>query len=145
MWRNLSIILFLIVLAQTANTSPIESFVKSVTTYSSTSPFETKIVDSSISDTLLLDENEPVESYNLPRISQACASTFSNEIQTTPNYIFVIEFFELKLTAGLFKNLTNPPVQLNWYEQLSHRSNSNRLSGWKDGNTLYASRTTYHS
>ena len=145
MWRKLSIVIFLMLLAQTANAWPLENFVKKVSTLSSTSQLETKIIETSMSDISLLDENEPEDTFNLPRIYQASASIFSNELQNTPNYFLVIEFSKIKLNAGLFKNLANPPVQLNWYEQLSHRSNSIRLYGWKDGNTLYTARVNYHS
>ena len=145
MWRNLSILLCLFVLAQTAMALPIENLIQNVSSSPLTLPLEIKNVDTSNSDTLLLDESESEDAFSLPRLYQASASVFSNELQNTPNYFLVIEFFKIKLTAGLFKNLANPPVQLNWYEQLSHRSNSTRLSGWKDGNTLYASRVNYHS
>jgi hypothetical protein len=145
MWRSFSIILFIITLAQTANALPIESFTQNASTYSLTSQIETNNLETSISNRLLLDESEPEDVFNLPRIYQASASVFSNELQNTPNYVLVVEFFKIKLNAGLFKNLANPPVQLNWYDQLSHRSNSKRLSGWKDSNILYASRANYHS
>jgi hypothetical protein len=145
MWRNLSIVFFLFVLAQTANALPSENFVENASSSPLALPFEIKNVETSISDISLFDESEPEDVFNLPRIYQASASVFSNEIQNTPNYFLVIEFFKIKLNAGLFKNLANPPVQLNWYEQLSHRSNSKRISGWKDSNILYASRANYHS
>lgn len=92
-----------------------------------------------------LDEDESEEHYNLPRLNRLNPSLFSAEIQTTPNYVLVIEFFKITLSAGLFKNLTNPPLTTQWFEKLSHKTNSSRLSGWKDGNFLYSSRTTYHS
>lgn len=145
MWRSFSILLFLFVLAKTATALPIENLADNISTVLTTSQLETDKTTASTSHILLADESEPEDTFSLPPLYRACASTFSNEIQITPNYMLVIEFFEIKLTAGLFKNLANPPVQLNWYEQLSHRSNSNRLSGWKDGNILYASRVTYHS
>ncbi len=145
MWRNFSILLCLMTLAQTANALPMENFVQNASTSPLTLQLEIENVETSISNILLLDESEPEDTFNLPRLYQASASVFSNELQNTPNYFLVIEFFKLKLNAGLFKNLTNPPIQLSWYEQLSHRSNSTRLSGWKDGNTLYAFRVNYHS
>ncbi|MFB0980981.1 MAG: hypothetical protein ACI9YH_004586 [Colwellia sp.] len=145
MWRNFSILLCLFVLAQTANALPIENLVQNASSSPLTLPLEINNVETSISDISLLDESEPEEVFNLPRIYQASASVFSNEIQNTPNYFLVIEFFKIKLNAGLFKHLANPPIQLNWYEQLSHRSNSKRLSGWKDSNILYASRANYYS
>ncbi|NQZ88057.1 MAG: hypothetical protein HRU38_01780 [Saccharospirillaceae bacterium] len=145
MWRNFSIFLCLITLAQTANALPMENFDQNASTSPLTLQLKIANVETSLSNILLLDESEPEDTFNLPRLYQASASVFSNELQNTPNYFLVIEFFKIKLNAGLFKNLANPPVQLNWYEQLSHRSNSTRLSGWKDGNTLYASRVNYHS
>ena len=145
MWRSFSIILFLITLVQTANALPIESFSQNASTSPAAYQIETNNLESPITNRLLLDESEPEDVFNLPRIYQASASVFSNELQNTPNYVLVVEFFKIKLNAGLFKNLANPPVQLNWHEQLSHRSNSKRLSGWKDSNILYASRAEYYS
>jgi hypothetical protein len=145
MWRSISTALLLFVLAKTANALPIDNFVENFNTATETVQVEKSSPLVSHYSPALIDDSDPNDSFSLPRIYRACASVFSNEIQTTPNYVLVIEFFEIKLTAGLFKNLANPPAQLNWYEQLSHKSHSNRLSGWKDGNTLYAARTTYHS
>jgi hypothetical protein len=145
MWRRFSITVFLFVLATTANALPIENFTDNFSAISKTYQLEKNNSQTSIAHTVIVDESEPEDAFSLPRLSRACASVFSNEVQTTPNYMLVIEFFEIKMSTGLFKNLANPPVHLNWYEQLSHRSNSTRLSGWKDGNILYASRLTYHS
>lgn len=83
--------------------------------------------------------------FNLPRLNRLSPVLFSADKQTTPNYVLLVEFFKSKLTAGVFKNLANPPLITLWFEQLSHNTNSSRLSGWKDGNSLYKSRTTYHS
>jgi|GEM_PF-1833325 len=145
MWRSFSIALILFILAKTANALPIENITKNILILETTTQLESINAQTSVSHNVLVDESEPEDSFSLPRLSTAGAYVFSNEIQTTPNYVLVIEFFENKLSAGLFKNLANPPVQLKWYEQLSHTSNSSRLSGWKDGNILYASRVTYHS
>ncbi|OUS24337.1 hypothetical protein A9Q98_13945 [Thalassotalea sp. 42_200_T64] len=89
-----------------------------------------------------LVDDEQNDLFNLPRLNRTSASIFSNEIQTTANYVLEIEFFEIKLTAGLFKNLANPPVVIPWFAQLSSKAHSSRISGWKDGNSLYTSRTT---
>jgi len=145
MWRSFSIALFLFVLAKTANALPIENFDHNISILSTSSQLEKVNTQTSTSQIVLVEESESEDSFSLPRIYQASGSVFSNEIQTTPNYFLVIEFFESKLSAGLFKHLANPPIKLNWYEQLSHNSNSTRLSGWKDSNILYASRVTYHS
>jgi len=145
MWRSISTALLLFVLAKTANALPIDNFVESFSLATETSQLEKSSPLVSHNSPVLVDESDPNDSFSLPRIYRACASVFSNEIQTTLNYVLVIEFFEIKLTAGLFKNLANPPAQLNWYEQLSHKSHSNRLSGWKDSNTLYTARAIYYS
>jgi hypothetical protein len=144
MWRSFSIALFLFVLAKTANALPIENLPTLHSSQSVTLQLEKSNVQASIIHTELAEESEPENSFSSPRIYRASASVFSNEIQTTPNYFLVIEFFKRELSAGLFKNLANPPSRLNWFEQLSHKSNSTRLSGWKDSNTLYTSRINYH-
>ena len=131
--------LFLLVLAQTANALPsLEINDKDSLNHISFSQLEQQSVS-------VFDNDESEDSFNLPRLNRLSPSLFTAEIQTTPNYVLVIEFFKIKLTAGLFKNLANPPVSPQWFEQLSHNANSSRLSGWKDGNFLYSSRTTYHS
>ncbi|MDP7592428.1 MAG: hypothetical protein QF552_06985 [Litorilituus sp.] len=139
MWRKLTVLLFLLVLAQTANALPsLEINDKDSLNHISFSQLEQQSVS-------VFDNEESEDSFNLPRLNRLSPSLFTAEIQTTPNYVLVIEFFKIKLTAGLFKNLANPPVIPQWFEQLSHNANSSRLSGWKDGNFLYSSRTTYHS
>ncbi len=139
MWRKLTIMLFLLVLAQTANTLPsLEIIDKGPLNHVSCSLAEQPSVS-------VFDNNESEEAFNIPRFNRLSPSLFTAEIQTTPNYVLVIEFFKIKLTEGLFKNLANPPVTPQWFEQLGHNTNSSRLSGWKDGNFLYSSRTTYHS
>ncbi|MEI6893207.1 MAG: hypothetical protein V5789_00935 [Colwellia sp.] len=139
MWRKLTVMLFLFVLAQTANALPISEMLHD----ESSKPISTYQIEQP--KTSVFDHDESEDSFNLPRFNRFSLSLFSTEIQTTPNYVLVIEFFKIKLTAGLFKHLANPPLVISWFEKLSHRTNSSRLSGWKDGNFLYSSRTTYHS
>ncbi len=139
MWRKLTALLFLLVLAQTANALPsLEIIDKESLNLVSFSQAEQQSVS-------VFDNDDSEDSFTLPRLNRLSPSLFTAEIQTTPNYVLVIEFFNNKLNAGLFKNLANPPVIPQWFEQLSHNANSSRLSGWKDGNFLYSSKTTYHS
>jgi len=139
MWRKLTALLFLLVLAQTANALPsLEIIDKESLNLVSFSQAEQQSVS-------VFDNDDSEDSFTLPRLIRLSPSLFTAEIQTTPNYVLVIEFFNNKLNAGLFKNLANPPVIPQWFEQLSHNANSSRLSGWKDGNFLYSSKTTYHS
>ncbi len=93
----------------------------------------------------IIDGDAPEKLFNLPRLSRICPSLFSAEVQTSANYVLVVEFLKTKLNAAMFKILNNPPDLISWFEQLSHHTNSSRLSGWKDGNFLYCARTTYHS
>jgi hypothetical protein len=92
-----------------------------------------------------IDHKSSEDLFNLPQLNRLSPLLFAAEIQTSPNYVLVIEFFKIKLTAGLYKHLANPPVVTLWFEQLPHSGNLSRLSGWKDGNSLYSSRITYHS
>jgi len=141
MWRKLTVLLFLFVLAQTANALPIPEIfhVENINTNNiSISHVEQHTA-------VNFDNDEPDNLFNLPRFQQISPSLFSTEIQTSPSYILVIEFFKPKLNAGLFKDLANPPLIPTWFERLSHKTNSSRLCGWKDSNSLYSSRITYYS
>jgi len=138
MWRKLTVLLFLMILAQTANALPI-----SQTNSQSLESSSTLLIE--LQNTSVFDNDESEDLFNLPRLNRLSPSLFSAELQTTPNYALVIEFFKSKLSAGLFKNLANPPEVILWFEQASHSTHSSRLSGWKDGNSLYSSRVTYHS
>ncbi len=147
MWRKLTILLFLLVLAKTASALPISKINNddySVAYNTSQIALQTN-VDGDFDFDSSIDTDEPEVLYNLPRTSRLNASLFSVEVQNSPEYVLIVEFFKIKLNAGLFKHLANPPVITPWFDQLSHSSNSSRLSGWKDGNSLYSSRTTYHS
>jgi len=137
MWRKLTVLLFLLVLAQTANALPISETLHLENTNTISQVEQHTAIN--------LDNDEPDNLFNLPRFHQISPSLFSTEIQTTPSYILVIEFFKPKLVAGLFKHLANPPQIPTWFERLSHKTNSSRLSGWKDSNSLYSSRITYYS
>lgn len=143
MFRNFTLAFFLLILAQTVNATSNLNFDNET----SIQPVHTVQASATTVDFpfTLLDDNIPKDQVNLPRLNTACSSLFSHEIQLTPNYYLAITFFEIKFNAALFKNLTNPPVQVLWFEQISHQSNSSRISGWKESNVLYASSITYYS
>ncbi len=147
MWRKLTILLFLLVLAKTAGALPISKINHNAYLFHENI---SQLVQQTVSDLDLeedssIDTEAPQVLYNLPSSSRLNASLFSVEVQNSPEYVLIVEFFKIKLNACIFKHLANPPVITPWFEQLSHSSNSSRLSGWKDGNSLYSSRTTYHS
>jgi hypothetical protein len=139
MWHRLTVMLFLVVLAQTANALPIHKILDDAHLVS------VEITQVEQQSASIFDKHEPENLFNLPSLHRLSPSLFSAEIQTTPSYVLLIEFFKIKLTAGLYKNLINPPLMTHWFEQLSHKAKSSRISGWKDGNFLYSSRTTYYS
>jgi hypothetical protein len=136
MWRKLTIMLFLLVLAQTASALP----------SSQVSNLEINIVLSNVvpASSVDIESDVPKQLFNLPSLQRSIPSIFAAEIQTSPNYVLLRFFFESELSAALFKNLTNPPLIPTWFDQLSQKKHSSRLSGWKDGNTLYTSVITYH-
>lgn len=139
MWRKLTAMLFLFVLAQTANALSMPEFVNLEPSSQHVS------IHVQQQDSFSYHNDDLKDSFNYPSVNRLNSSLFATEVQTTPNYVLAVEFFKLKLNAGLFKHLANPPVTLHWFEQLSHNAHSTRLSGWKDGNLLYSSRVTYHS
>ena len=134
MWRSLTITLFIIILAQAANALPISN--EKINSNVQTIQLEkskSSLSKSSLLVSPLFSDDEKNDLFKLPGNIRANASVFSAEIQVKPNYILEIEFFATKLTAGLFKNLANPPVVISWYEQLGCKTRSSRISGWKDG------------
>jgi hypothetical protein len=144
-WRNLTVLLFIIILAQVANvTAAPVSIQKNDVQINAVN-----IIDVHTLNDAYLEENsadsESDDLFNLPRLTRISPSLFSAELQAKPQYVLVIEFFQTKLKAALFKNLANPPSLLSWYEKPCLQSSCSRISGWKDGNSLYHSRITYHS
>lgn len=139
MFRKLTLLLFLLVLAQAANALPILETIHDTPATSASFSQSDQQID------FTFDNDDYNHLFNLPSVNRLSSLLFSTERQTTPNYVLVIEFFKVKLTAGLFKQLESPPLITHWFEQLRHKTNSSRISGWKDGNFLYSSRTTYHS
>ena len=141
MWRKFTLVLFLLILAQTANASSI-STVPHASEHYSHHIQKSKIEKQQAS---IFNNNDSQNLFNLPRLNRHNASLFSAEIQTSPNYVLVVEFFKSRFKASLFKNLADPPIQINWFAQLAHKKTSSRISGWKDGNYLYTSRIYYRS
>lgn len=168
MWRKLSILLLFITLVQSAYALPSlnsteqslpfsnpnnSSYVSNTHQVSKNTlsalklgdSFGEKLSNNSTNQAITVEEESNDELYTLPRIVRASASTFTTELQASPDYVLVIEFFAIKLTAGLFRHLANPPLVVAWFEQLGAKSTSSRISGWKDSNLLYKSSITYLS
>ena len=95
MWRKLTVMLFLMILAQAANASSIAKV--------NSQSFETnsiKQLSITLSEQLLAssaDNDESEDLFNLPRLTRISPSLFSAEVQTTANYVLVMEFFKSKL------------------------------------------------
>lgn len=171
MWRKLTALLFLIVLAQAANAVPnhnafngnslvVNEYFQAHSSISNSQALDRSVIDNRALDNpsvegstpkieqhtiSLYEDDEPEHLFNLPRLIRLSPSLFLAVIQNSPNYVLEVEFFKVKLSAGQFKHLANPPETALWFEQTSHNANSSRLSGWKDGNSLYTSRITYYS
>jgi len=160
MWRKLATIMLLFILVQSAsaslslnvnvefkhNTSSVtDTSIAAQTVQQATQQEKLKTLKFSLTTDSALDNEQSDEPLTLPRIIRASASLFTSEIQASPDYALVIEFFAVKLCAALFKNLSNPPLLVDWFEQVGANNSSSRLSGWKDSNSLYKSTITYHS
>lgn len=81
----------------------------------------------------------------LPRVIRANATEFTALAQLNPSYYLEIEFFSANVSAALYKNLVNPPLLSPWFMQVSFAGTKQRLAGWKESNSLYTARNTYHS
>ncbi|TPH18073.1 hypothetical protein [Litorilituus lipolyticus] len=92
-----------------------------------------------------LEKGDENHTDYFPRNIRVSATTFTSELQLSPEYCLLVEFFEIKLKASLYKNLTNPPLVLAWYINKPITNRSSRLSGWKESNALYSATITYHS
>ena len=66
---------------------------------------------------------------------------FQSEPQSDPNYTLLVDFAPPTLAGPQKYTISVTPIP--WY--FKHQSNSARLAGWKDGNSLYAARITYNA
>jgi len=99
-----------------------------------------------LQDDVLLEQQSGNDNlFILPRVIRANATEFNALAQLNPNYFVEIEFFAASLSAALFKNLINPPLLQPWFMQYSFTGAKLRLAGWKESNSLYTARNTYHS
>ena len=94
----------------------------------------TKSIDKQISDLLLFDKEAP-------RTNNHRSVQFLTEVQSEPE-------FEIVFEPPLTKDAQAPPKPVScrilpWYLQSS--LGKSRVSGWKDGNSLYTGKITYHS
>ncbi|WDD98554.1 hypothetical protein [Thalassomonas actiniarum] len=142
-WRNLTMVLALLLVVYTANFAAVPFF-KVSDEQSRVKHSET--VMSERAQFSFLGEDDDFDGYfNPPRGLQATAPVFAAEVQSEPEYVLEIEFFATELAPAFFKNLSNPPLAPIWHQQLTHHHQACRISGWKDGNCLYSGRITYHS
>jgi len=138
-WRNFTAMLCTLVLAYLVSTS------LNIDTTQIDDSFQTTISQIEAHKITNIDEEASRDSFQPPRTNRLSPLLFTATKQTTPIYLLVIAFLELEITAGLYKDLANPPVLKPWYEQLTHNNQSSRICAWKDGNFMYSSRNTYHS
>lgn len=68
---------------------------------------------------------------------------FRESVQCNPIYCLVVEFNPPDPSIRSIPDFRINDKELPWYLTAVQKSNG-RLSSWKDGNSLYTSRTTYH-
>lgn len=81
----------------------------------------------------LLDKESP-----LPQTHRSVL--FLSDNQSEPQYEPILEFGDADTKRTSVTQ--SPVIPIPWYVISSGKS---RLSGWKDGNTLYTAKITYHS
>jgi hypothetical protein len=74
--------------------------------------------------------------------SSISALLFQESLQRKPIYWLVFEFNPPDQSLANVIDVRFPKSDLDWFVQ-SKSSGSGRLSSWKDGNSLYASKITY--
>ncbi len=70
------------------------------------------------------------------------ASLLTSNLNQTPEYTLVYELLTAQLDVFANHESTLAQEPPSWFMNFS--DNSSRLSGWKDSNSLYTSKVTYH-
>lgn len=94
---------------------------------------------------LVIASNLQALSHHEPAIIPAISNPtlFRDSTQTKPTYWLVIEFNPPDPSIQNIADFRFSKNDIPWFLNATQKSNA-RLSRWKDGNTLYASRRTYH-
>ncbi len=92
---------------------------------------------------LELFPSEPIQPELLLLQARATASIFNCLKQTNPTYY--LKIIQLPPVVANNNYLLNDSINIvtPWFVH-HNQSSSSRVSGWKDGNSLYASQITYH-
>lgn len=107
------------------------------------------ILDNSVADEQLSEtDNSPLppvsenHSKSIDFIQPIHFNQLNNKQQPAPEYVLLYELLIEKTNefANLESVLSTPPVA--WF--MSYANSDSRLSGWKDSNSQYASKVTYH-
>ena len=127
--------------ADLSHTDSLGSFAKSLTQDHSSSQYNDVNPQDKAPD---LDVRY-LQNISLPPIERQAVSTFSSVIQTEPNFVLIHEFHPeiLGLKHFLAPLIANTDVP--WYLRSDAPNSHNRVTGWKDGNTLYTGTITYLS
>jgi len=97
-----------------------------------------------VPDVLHSDYNQDsLDSFD-PLFPRSSASYFRANSQKNPDYILKIEFYSAGLLPAVSDTLSKHLRLIPWFAQACQK-HSNRLSAWKDGNSLYSGKITYHS
>lgn len=141
-----------------------KSFTEQVINSPQKSTPQTTVVTNTNSESLfsLITEFEPVTSFKASKKSIVFNSNtnskktdyrapalmrdsllFRESVQCNPIYCLVVEFNPPDPAIRNIPDFTLNNTELPWFLTAVQQSNG-RLSNWKDGNSLYTSRTTYH-
>ncbi len=110
---------------------------------------QVNILDNSAADEQLSEtDNSPSQpasenhSKSIDFVQPMHINQLNNKQQPSPEYVLIYELLIEKTNefANLESTLSTPPVA--WF--MSYANSDSRLSGWKDSNSQYASKVTYH-
>ena len=89
-------------------------------------------------------ENSESSTNDLPFFSSFYNATlFRDNLQLRPVYWLKSKFTSPNLNSSIFTSAHIKPQNTQWFIHSNRRVGS-RLSGWKDGNSLYSSSITYY-
>jgi len=91
-----------------------------------------------------LSDTKELSSENPPLIPlRVSAMVFRDNLQTRPIYWSKAEFNPPIIMSYLSADIHFKQNESPWFVRSKHQS-GNRLSGWKDGNSLYSANITYY-
>ncbi|TQV72915.1 hypothetical protein FLL45_15735 [Aliikangiella marina] len=102
------------------------------------------IFSKSSGDTIVDSKDQNFSSDNLPLIpNRSSALFFRTAVQEEPIYWLIAEFNPPDLSLFVQPQLKNYLTNKPWY-LITQSNSASRVSGWKESNSIYAGRKTFH-